>query len=327
MRSIQEDIKNNDFKKAYLLFGEEAYLRQQYKQNLVNALNPDGDTMNFSRLEGKGIDVRGLIDLCETMPFFADYRVILIEDSGFFKNKCDELADYMKDVPDYVRLIFAESEVDKRSKMYKAVKNCGRIVEFVKQDEKTLMRWAAGILSKEGRKITQRDMELLLTKTGTDMGNIRMELEKLITYTMGKDVVTAYDIEDVCTTQTTNKIFDMVRAVTEKNQKYALELYYDLLTLKEPPMRILFLLAKQFRQILLCKKLSEEGISQNEMATRLGVPSFVVRNIAACAKSYTVEELEKAVEDFVDAEEAVKTGRLGDVLSVELLIVKYSSAR
>ena len=43
--------------------------------------------------------------------------------------------------------------------------------------------------------------------------------------------------------------------------------------------------------------------------------------------TYTVEELENAVRDFVDAEEAVKTGTLGDVLSVELLIVKYSSAR
>ena len=327
MKSIQEDIKTGNFKQSYLLFGEEAYLKHQYKEKLLNALNPDGDTMNFSRYEGKGVDVKQLIDLCETMPFFAERRIILLEDTGFFKNKCEELADYMKSLPDYLVLVFSESEVDKRSRMYKAVKSGGRVTEFAKQDEKTLMRWAAGILGKEGRKITQRDMELFLTKTGTDMGNIRMELEKLITYTEGQDIVTAEDIEAVCVTQTTNKIFDMVRAVTEKNQKRALELYYDLLTLKEPPMRILFLLAKQFRQLLLTKKMSGEGASQNEIATRLGVPSFVVRNISACARSYTVEELEQAVEDFVDAEEAVKTGRLGDVLSVELLIVKYSSGR
>lgn len=327
MKSIQEDIKTGNFKQSYLLFGEEAYLKQQYKEKLLNALNPDGDTMNFSRYEGKGIDVKQLIDLCETMPFFSERRIILLEDTGFFKNKCEELADYMKSLPDYLVLVFAESEVDKRSRMYKAVKSGGRVTEFAKQDEKTLMRWAAGILGKEGKKITQRDMELFLTKTGTDMGNIRMELEKLITYTEGKDIVTAEDIEAVCVTQTTNKIFDMVRAVTEKNQKKALELYYDLLTLKEPPMRILFLLAKQFRQLLLTKKMAGEGASQNEIASRLGVPSFVVRNISACARSYTVEELERAVEDFVDAEESVKTGRLGDVLSVELLIVKYSSGR
>ncbi len=327
LKSIQEDIKTGNYKQVYLFLGEETYLKQQYKQKLLSALNPEGDTMNFSRYEGKGIQVREVIDLCETMPFFAEYRVILVENSGFFKNKCEELADYMKELPDYVRLLFVESEVDKRSRMYKAVKNCGRIVEFARQDEKSLMRWAAGILGREGRKITQRDMELLLTKTGTDMGNLRMELEKLITYTMGRDVVTAKDIEDVCTTQTANKIFDMVRFVTERNQKRALELYYDLLTLREPPMRILFLLAKQFRQLLLTKKLTAEGSSGQELSSRLGVPSFVVRNLSSCARAYTVEELEGAVKDFVDAEEAVKTGQLGDVLSVELLIVKYSTAR
>lgn len=327
MKSIQEDIKTGNFKSAYLLYGEEAYLKQQYKHKLIQGLNPEGDTMNFSRYEGKGIEVREIIDLCETMPFFADNRVILIEDSGFFKNKCDELADYMKELPDYVRMIFAESEVDKRSRMYKAVKACGRITEFTRQDEKTLMRWAAGLLSKEGKKITQRDMELLLEKTGTDMGNLRMELEKLISYTQGKDVVTAEDIEAVCTTQISNKIFDMVRAVTERRQERALEFYYDLLTLKEPPMRILFLLAKQFRQLLLVKKMGQEGAPQNEIASRIGIPPFAVRNAAACARAYSVEELEGAVQDFVDAEEAVKTGRLGDVLSVELLIIKYSTQR
>ena len=327
MKNIQEDIKSGNFKRAYLLCGEEAYLKVQYKNKLLKALNPDDDTMNFNHYEGRNIDVKELIDLCETMPFFADRRVVLLEDTGFFKNKCDELADYMKELPDYLCLVFVEDEVDKRSKMYKAVKSCGRIGEFARQDEKTLMQWAAGILKREGKNITQRDVELLLTMTGIDMGNLRMELEKLITYTGDRNVVTRADIQEVCTTQTQNKIFDMVRAVTEKNQKRALDLYYDLLTLKEPPMRILFLLAKQFRQLLLVKEYTEEGVAQPEMASRLGVPSFVVRNIASCARSYRISELRQAVTDFVDAEEAVKTGRLQDVLSVELLIVKYSSAR
>lgn len=325
MKNIQADIKSGNFKQAYLLYGDEAYLKQQYKHNLVKALNPDGDTMNFNHYEGKGVDVKQLIDLCETMPFFADRRVILLEDTGFFKNKSEELADYMKELPDYLCMVFVESEVDKRNRMYKAVKACGTIAEFARQDEKTLMRWAAGILGKAGKKITQRDMELLLTKTGTDMGNLRMELEKLICYTEGRDVVTAEDIEEICTTQTTNRIFDMVRAVTEKNQKRALDLYYDLLTLKEPPMRILFLLAKQYRQLLQVKQFAEAGLAQQEMSSKLGVPSFAVRNIASCARAYTISELEQAIKDFVDAEESVKTGRLEDKLSVELLIIKYSS--
>lgn len=65
----QEDIKSGNFKSAYLLCGEEAYLKVQYKNKLLKALNPDDDTMNFNHYEGRNIDVKELIDLCETMPF------------------------------------------------------------------------------------------------------------------------------------------------------------------------------------------------------------------------------------------------------------------
>ena len=327
MKSVLEDIKNQEYKQAYLFFGEEGYLKKQYRNKLLQAWNPDGDTMNESRFEGKGIDVKEVISLGETMPFFSDRRIILLENTGFFKNQCPELAEYLNNLPDYLYLLFVEEEVDKRSKMFKTVKQIGRVVDFAVQDEKTLMRWVLGIMKREGKQITQRDMEHFLSKTGTDMSNIEKELEKLLCYTMDRSVITGEDIDAVCTTQINNRIFAMVQAVAEQNQKKALDLYYDLLTLKEPPMRILFLLAKQFRQLLLVKEYAEEGIPQPVMASRLGVPSFVVKNIAVCARSYRISELRQAVTDFVDAEEAVKTGRLQDVLSVELLIVKYSSAR
>ena len=168
VKNLQEDIKTGKFKNAYLLFGEEAYLKIQYKEKLIHALNPDDDTMNFTKYEGKGIEVREMIDLCETMPFFADHRVVLVENSGFFKNKCDELADYMKTLPDYLRLVFVEEEVDKRSRMYKAVKNCGRIVEFAKQDEKTLIRWILGMAKKEKLQMSEAAVRYLLAKTGND---------------------------------------------------------------------------------------------------------------------------------------------------------------
>ena len=324
MKNIQADIKSGNFKQAYLLYGEEAYLKQQYKQNLIKALNPDGDTMNFSHYEGKGVDIKQLIDLCETMPFFADRRVILLEDTGFFKNKCEELADYMKELPDYLCLVFAESEVDKRNRMYKAVKACGTIAEFARQDEKTLMRWVLGILKREGKQITQRDMERFLSKTGTDMSNIEKELEKLLCYTMDRSVITGEDIDAVCTTQINNRIFVMVQAVAEQNQKKALDLYYDLLALKEPPMRILFLLARQFNLLLQVKELQRLGCDQKTIASRTGLQSFVVRNYTGCTGRYTTAQLRQAVEDFTQTEEDVKTGRLSDVLSVELLIVKYA---
>ena len=76
------------------------------------------------------------------------------------------------------------------------------------------------------------------------MGNIDRELEKLICYALDRDVITAEDVMAVTTEQTTNKIFEMVNAIAEHNQRKALDLYYDLLTLKEPPMRIMFLITR-----------------------------------------------------------------------------------
>ena len=122
MKNLNEDIKTGQFKQVYLLYGEEAYLKKQYKTRLTKAIIPEGDTMNYSYYEGKNISVPEIIDLAETMPFFAAHRLIVVENSGFFKTASPELADYIKAMPDTVIFLFVETEVDKRGKLYKAVK-------------------------------------------------------------------------------------------------------------------------------------------------------------------------------------------------------------
>ena len=324
MEQLLQDLKQQNFKNVYLLCGEEAYLRNQYKKRLRDALVVEGDTMNYSYYEGKDVNPRAVIDMAETLPFFADRRVLMIENSGFFKNKCDELADYMSGIPESTCFIFVETELDKRNRFYKEVKKYGRVVEFGTQKEDTLMKWILGMLKKEEKNVTKETLQTFLSKTGSDMQLIKNELDKLISYTEGRDVITTEDVEHVCITQTTNKIFDMVNAIAEGNQKKALELYEDLLSLKEPPMRILFLIARQFNQLYRVKLLSKEGMSGSEIAKQAGIVPFAVKKYQAQAKSFMEEELRTAVEECVASEETVKTGGMNDRLSVELLIMKYS---
>lgn len=156
-------------------------------------------------------------------------------------------------------LSFVESEVDKRGKLYKAVKEKGRIVEMTRQDGSTLQKWVLSMVKKEGRQITQSTVRYFLTKVGEDMENIHGELEKLFCYTLGKQEITIHDIEEICTTHIDNKIFDMVNAVADQKQKQALMYYYDLLALKEPPMRILFLMTRQFRILLEVSEMNRRG--------------------------------------------------------------------
>ncbi len=321
MRQINEDIRQGNFRQVYLLYGEERYLRRQYREKLKAALCQEGDTMNTHFFEGKEISLGEIIDLAETMPFFADRRVIFISDSGFFKSGGEKMAEYLSNPSETCFFVFTESEIDKRSKLYKAVQAKGYAAKFAEQDENTLKRWAAGILGREKLKITESTIQLFLSKTGTDMENIQMELEKLICYCMGRDVVTTEDVETVCTVRISNQIFDMINAIAAKQPKRALELYYDLLALKEPPMRILFLIARQCNMLLQVKELSSGGFDSRAIAPKIGVPPFVAGKYLAQAAKFKASVLRGAVEKCVEAEEAVKTGRMNDRMSVEILIL------
>lgn len=321
MKQINEDIKQGIFKHVYLLYGEERYLRRQYKERLQKALCSDGDTMNTHFYEGKNLAIGEIVDLAETLPFLAERRVIFISNSGLFKSGGEQMAEYLASPCETVFFVFTESEVDKRSKLFKTVQSKGYAAEFSVQDEKTLMRWAAGVLAKDNKKITENTLRLLLSKTGTDMENIQMELEKLICYAMDRDVITDADVEAVCATHISNHIFDMISAISEKQQRRALDLYYDLLALKEPPMRILFLIARQCNMLLQAKELKSKGYDNRTVASKLGVAPFIASKYLNQAAKFKAAALRTAVEKCVDAEEAVKTGRMNDVMSVEILIM------
>lgn len=187
------------------------------------------------------------------------------------------------------------------------------------------MKWILGILKREGKNISEETLRLFLQYTGSDMENISSELDKLLSYTAERNAVTSEDVRTICTVQTTDQIFEMVHAISEKKQRQALDLYYDLLSLKIPPMKILFLIARQFHQLLLVKSLSGKGMDKTGIASRLKIPPFAAARAMTQARGFTTEQLRQAVSDCVEAEEAVKTGRMTDILSVELLIIRYSS--
>ena len=322
MQTLNQDIKEKTFKRVYLLFGDEPFLVNSYKKRLREAIAGD-DTMNYNYFEGKGPDVKEIISLADTMPFFAERRLVMVDGSGFFKNSApEELVNYIAEIPESTCMVFVESEVDKRNKLYKKVKDNGYAAELKKQDADQLMRWAAGILAKDGKKITRQVMEYFMERTGDDMENIRMELEKLICYTMGREVITKEDVEAVGTVHVTNRIFEMVTAIVAGNTRKAMDLYEDLLTLKEPPMRIMFLIAKQFNQLLQVKELAGKGAQKGEIASKVKVPPFVVGKLIAQARAFSREQILSYVEFCVESEEAVKTGRLSDRLAVELLIAR-----
>ncbi|MGN0396834.1 MAG: DNA polymerase III subunit delta [Candidatus Fimimorpha sp.] len=323
MKKLNEDIKLNTFEKVYLLYGEENFLKYSYKKRLKQAIIGE-DTMNFSSFEGKDIEFSDVKGIAETMPFFAERRLILIEDSGLFASTSEQWADYMKDIPEGTYFIFVESNVDKRNKLYKRVGSIGYAVEMKRQSERDIKRWILSILKQKNLLITEEAMELFLSKNGDDMEQIYSELEKLTSYCIGSDGIYPMDVEAICSETTVNRIFEMIEAVSAGNEKKALDLYYDLLALKEPSMRILFLIARQFNQLMQVKDAVTAGKRKEELATAMKLRPFIAGKLMAQARAFTKEQLRQYVELCVDSEEAVKTGKLTDKLAVELVLVKIA---
>ena len=321
MQIIKEHIKQNQFKQCYLLYGTEEYLKKLYKNKLKTGIIGDEDTMNYTYFEGKSIEIPKIIEVAETLPFFSERRLILIENSGLFKSS-NELADYIRTMPDYCYMIFVESEVDKRNRLYKAVKEVGYISEMNGMDEKDIQLWVAQLLKRSGKKITRDTLMYFLNKSGTDMEGMVQEVEKLICYAMDKEVITVEDIDAVCVTQVSNQIFLMIDALASRKQRQALDLYYDLLTLREKPMSILFLITRHFNILLQIKEL--KGQNRNEVAKKVGVPPFAVQKYMSQADNFTKQGLIENLKDCAEMEAQVKTGFMTDQMTVELLIVKFS---
>ena len=320
MKGIKEHIKTGQYKTVYLLYGTEMYLRRLYTSKLKAGALGGGDTMNLSVFSGKDTDWNEVRNLAETMPFFADHRVIVLENTGVFKNACD-FADEIANLPDTAVLIFNESEVDKRSRMFKAVKDCGYVCEMNGLSEDDLSVWVAQLLNKDSKKISRDDLRLFLERVGTDMENIETEIEKLVCYIGDREVVTKEDILTVTTEQISGKIFALTDALGARNKKLALELYHDLLSVREKPMTVLYLMVRQCNMILQAAEMNRQGLDRSSIASKAGMPPFAVGKCLSQAKNFTKAQLLHLITYGTELEEQIKTGRIDERIAVELFLL------
>ncbi|MBQ8412186.1 MAG: DNA polymerase III subunit delta [Lachnospiraceae bacterium] len=322
MSIIGSDIKNQDFAKVYLLGGTEEYLVSQYTDNLVEALIDKEDSMNFVAYKGDGVKTDALAEFVQTMPFFADRRVVLVVDSDFFKKGNEEVEKLIDDIPDTTVLIFSEHNIDKRCKLYKQVAKVGRVAMFDAQDERTLAIWVKSLFSRDNVAIEDKVIYRLIESVGTDMNTLYKEVEKLKCYGLEKGSVSVEDVEALSINQIEGKIFDMMDALSQRNKKLTMELYSDLLKLREPAMRLLFLITRQFNILLKTKLALSDGADYGKIASSLKLPPFTIKKYVSQSNAYTYEQLIEKVNLCQQADSDIKSGVMRDGMAVEMLVVK-----
>lgn len=323
---LNNDLKSGNFKPVYLVYGDQSYLRLQNRDRIRRALMADGDEMNFSRFSGDDFDFDQVRELAETLPFFADRRVILIEDAGLFGSRAgsesDELAEYLPSMPETTHIIFAEESADKRKKLYKAVQKTGTVLQCDEPDPATMRKWTYSLFKREGKEIPQGVLRMFLEWTGEDMQNIVNESEKLISYLGERSEVRPSDIRAVCSVRIKDRIFDMIEAISMRDREKALQIYMDLIALQTPPQIILSLMIRQFNQLLQVSELITK-INDRDIASRLHVPPFVVtKKYRPALRGTSGKELQESLAQCLQADQDYKSGRVDARIAVEMIIVK-----
>ena len=379
MSELLEDIGKKQFRRVYLLYGDEAYLVQQYRQRLIRAACREGDSMNLNIHREGRIDFGALQDEVLAMPFFAEYRMIVLDDTKLFRAKKnsgkpveegsdageeEETADgeeglpapgtgtasdmtdselgaaiaaFLPRIPETSIVVFVEqpdekkpggqkgkTSVDKRGKLYKAVTKYGLAVEFTPPDDEMLRKWVLGKLGAEKISITRGTLDTFLAMTGNDMSHISTETEKLISYAGKGGVIRAEDVQALTSEILEGKIFRMLDLISQGERKSALDLYNDLLELKEPTVKILILLMRQFDRLLQVRMVMDSGGSARLVAEELGMQTWQAEKLVRQAHSFTTDALRKIVERCADMQERAQSGRIDMRIGLELLILRCS---
>lgn len=320
MQTIAAQIESGDLSRFHLIYGEEPYLVRYYKNKLKSLLSNEGDDMNFSYFEGSQISLPEVSSLGSTLPFFAEKRLILMENTELFKSS-NEAPEMLAGFPETTYVVFIEKQIDKRNRLYKWVQKNGCITECKTRQERDLLPWAAKYMRSYGKSCSRQTLEYLLSKTGFQMDMIANELDKLIGYAGDRQEIANADVDAVCSGQTVAKLFDMIDAVIAGETEKVFLLYGDLLELKEPPPRILHLLGRHINILLQIKEIGN-SLAANEAAKKIGIPSFTIGKYKNQAKHFTKNELLELLETRADYEERFKTGRLSENLVAEIFLIK-----
>lgn len=324
--TVDDHIKNNTIKKIYILHGSEEYLKRVYKNHLIKATVAEGDTMNFTTIEGPCDNSDEIISMANTMPFFAERRVVLVENSKLFMHPDEKLADCIKSLSDSILLIFIEEKVNNNLATVKAAASVGAVINYEPLQGKELDAWVVGFVRRSQKQITKNAVDEIYDRTPSDLNMLEKELTKLIDYCWDKNSITQDDVREVVTKQSDAKIFDLISAIASKDPVKVMKCYQEIITSKtDTPISIINKIANQFRQMLWVKSLGEQGLSNEAIAKSAGLKSDrQVYAIKKVASNFSEDRIIYILGDIAKYDEAIKCGAISDRVAVEMMMMEYS---
>jgi DNA polymerase III subunit delta len=268
-----------------------------------------------------------VVSACNSYSLFGEGPFVLVRNLDAW-NAAQKavVVDYLANPAPAADLVLLGKKLGAREKLLAAVKKSGEVHNFEQPTGKALVEWAVGHAKKLGLNLPEDVARNLTERCSGDKMRLTSELEKLALY-VGEDTATREDVEVLCPPDVQSNIFAFVDSLAAGDRGRALKLLEDLITTGEPPLRVTYMVRRQFGLVARARALFERGASQRDVASDLKVPPFVARKLEEQARRLDEEDLERALALALDLERGLKGGSdLGDELQVELAVLKLSGS-
>ncbi|HYE81198.1 MAG TPA: DNA polymerase III subunit delta [Clostridia bacterium] len=340
-RQLMNDIKNNNIKSVYLIYGCETYLIDKGWEALKNAVVTSFPELNYTQLEGEKLEATELSAACETFPFGSERRLVAVRDLGVLKSKGEgeempagrndskPFADVIGNMNDTTCLLLVSyGSIDKRKKLVNELKKHGAVYEFDRIDKDELAQWIKKGLGKSGKSIGHRELDFFINSMGyidkngsKTMYDVENEIKKLAGFMGDSEAVRMEHIEAVIPRNIENDIFKLINACAEKNVDRSLRIYGDLLLEGESSMGILALLTRQIKNMLGVSELYGKRYDAGSISEKLKIHEYTVKLCIKYSSSIKRQVMQSAFGKCLDTEFSIKSGRMGERLAMEMLLV------
>lgn len=303
----------------YLIYSEYNDLLELYINKLIDKEKVSSDSIIKYSLDNDSIN--DIIEECNTLGLFSLKKIVILESTNAFSSKgkeITELIDYLDNYNKNVILVFKCNldKVDTRKKLYKKVSSVGKVLCLTK-DNNYLVNLVKELLSD----YKMDNINYFLTVVGTDINNITNELNKLMSYKLEDKHITNNDIDSLCITNNDEEIFALTDAIVKNDIKESIRLYNVFLDKNYEVTAMIGLIASQFRFLLQVKLLYNKGLSNDKIATSLGVHPYRVKLAISNSYYYSKELLESYLVKLFELDKKIKLGVIDKNTAFELFIL------
>lgn len=319
---------------AFLLWGEEDYLRERYFDVLRSMCLGDApDEFNHRRINGQGLDIRELNQAVDSMPFFSEHT--LVEVRGLDLNKCrdadaEALRALLKDIPDYCTLVFLPDEgfePDGRLALIKDLRKTGREVRFTPQEQSQLTGWIRRHFKDAGKDIGRAEAEHLVMVSGSLMTRLLPEIEKVANYAKG-DTVTIADIDAAAIRVPEAEVFDMTERLAAGDFDGAASKLADLLATKNHPIMLLSIISQQLRRLYAARLAIDGGLGRDYLTQLYDIRyDFISDRLMKQASAFKTARLAHCIELCADYDYAMKSSGDDDEALLKELLERLALGR